>query len=388
MSKFYSTTVKKTPIWSVIIGLILAAGIIIGTIFGVNQSLEMKDKKTLTVSLNAYVYNTQLDEVKEDLMNELNAEYALEGTMSGDVSEIVFVFEKTAVLSSLKTKAAAYLDAKFANTTAKYSVSTSIEKATSTLAKNYILRAAIASVVFAVLALVYVSIRYKLAGGIVACLSVLLSILTTAAIIILTRVYVSPSTVYAVTATGLLSVVMTLFTLNNVRSAQKAEGVSDEEAVVSSVATKEVLTTALIVAVGVLVAGILGKTAGMAFAVPALIGVAVAMYVSLLFAPAIYLSMKTAFDGKPVKGGYIGAKRTSKKAKKVYAAEEAVEEAPVEEAVEETAEEVEEAPVEETVEEATEEVEEAPVEEVIEETAEEVVEEVATEEVAEEETEE
>ena len=72
------------------------------------------------------------------------------------------------------------------------------------------------------------------------------------------------------------------------------------------------------------------------------------------------------------------------------AAEEIAEEAPVEEATEETAEEaVEEAPVEEATEEATEEVaEEAPVEEATEEAAEEVVEEAPVEEATEEATEE
>ena len=389
MSKIFSKTVKKTTLWSVIIAIVLAAAIVVCALFGFNKNLAMKDNKSLTVSLNAYVYNTQLDSVKAELGEELGAEYALEGAMSGDVSEIVFVFEKDADVAALKTKAEAYLADKVANAEgwsgAKYNVSASTEVATAALAKGYILRAVIAGVVLAVLAFVYVSLRYKLSGGIAAGVSVLVGMLLTAAVIVLTRVYVTSSAAYAIAIAGLLTAAMTLFTFNNVRSAQKEEGVSTEEAVSSSVAVKEVLYTAAIVAVGMLLVGILGKTGGAWFAVSALIAVAVSAFVSLFFAPAVYLSVKTAADNKPAKEGYVGAKKTSTKEKKAYepkkeapAEEEteapAVEETPaVEEApVEETAEEapaVEETPVEETVEEAP--VEEAPATETVEETTEE-----------------
>ena len=101
MSKFFSKTVKKTAVWSVLMAFVIVAGIAICAVFGFNKDLAMKDKKTLTVSLNAYVYTTQLDTVKEELGDKLGAEYILEGEMSGDVSEIVFVFDKDAKLASL-----------------------------------------------------------------------------------------------------------------------------------------------------------------------------------------------------------------------------------------------------------------------------------------------
>ena len=394
MSKLFSKTVKKTTLWSVIIAIVLAAAIVVCALFGFNQTLAMKDKKALTVSLNAYVYNTQLDEIKGDLVDELNAEYTIEGAMSGDVSEVVFVFAEDADLATLKTKAESYLDSKLANTGANYSVSASVEEAAAVVAKNYVLRTAIAGVVLAVLAFVYVALRYNLASGIVAGVSVLLGMLLTASIIVLARVYVTEAVAYVISVAGLLTAAMTLFTLNNVRVAEK-EGTT-EEAVASSVAVKEVLYTAAVVAVGMVAVGILGKTAGIWFAVSALIAVVASAFVALFFAPAAYLSVKTVFDSKPAKGGYIGAKKTSTKVKKAPAVKEAVvapvEEAPakeVEAPVEEApAEEVEEAPVEEApakeVEEAP--VEEAPAEEVEEAPAEEV-EEAPVEEVAEEKTE-
>ena len=379
MSKLFSKTVKKTTLWSVIIAIVLAAAIVVCALFGFNQTLAMKDKKALTVTLNAYVYKTQLDEIKEDLVDELNSEYTIEGGMSGDVSEVVFVFDEDADLAALKTKAEAYLDTKLANTGANYSVSASVETMTAVFAKHYALRAAIAGAVLAVLAFAYVAVRYNLANGIAAGVSVLLGMLLTASIIVLTRVYVTESVAIVITLAGLLTAAMTLFTLNNVRSATK-EG-SSEETVVSSIAVKEVLYTAVVVAVGILAAGILGKSAGIWFAVSALIAVVASVFVSLFFAPAAYLSLKTAFDSKPAKGVYVGAKKTSTKVKKAPAAKEVevapVEEAPAEEVVEEAP--VEEAPAEEVVEEAP--VEETPAEEVVEEAP---VEEAPAEEVAEE----
>ena len=280
-------------------------------------------------------------------------------------------------------------------------MSASAEVATASLAEGYVLRAAIAGAVLAVLAFVYVAIRYNMSAGITAGVSALVGMLLSAAIIVLTRVYVTASAAYAIAMAGLMTVAMTLFTLNNVRSAKK-EGATTEEAVMQSVAAKEVLYTAIVVAVGMLLVGILGKTGGAWFAASALIAIAASVLVSLFFAPAVYLSLQTAADGKPAKEGYVGAKKTSTKEKKTYEAkkeevapvEEAVEEAPAEEEPAEEAEEapaeeepveeaVEEAPVEETVEEAP--VEEAPVEETVEEAP---VEEAPAEETVEEKTEE
>lgn len=327
MSNF-SKMVKKTALWSVIIAIVLAIGLLIGSLCGFNKPLEIKDKKTLTVSLDQYTYATCGDEIKEDLLDELGAEYAVEGIMSGDTNEILFVFDNDVKVRALEKVASDYLKATLEEG-ATYNVSSAVEEGTVTLAKAYTLRAVIACVVLAILAFVYVSIRYKLASGITAGVSVLLSMLLTMALVAITRVYVTASVVYVISIAGLLTAAMTLFTLNNVRSAQKAGNDVDEEVVASSVAVKEVLYTAVVVAAGMLLVGILGKEIGIWFAVSALLAVASATFVSLFFAPAVYLSVKTALDKKPVKGGYVGAKKTSKK------------ESTVEEAVEEAVEEIE-----------------------------------------------
>ena len=343
MSKIFSKTVKKTTLWSVVIAILLAAAIVVCAVFGFNKDVALKDQKTMTVSLNAYIYNTQLDEVKEDLQNKLDADYVLEGSMSGDVSELLFVFDGDKDLASLKAEVETYLADKKANAegwaNAKYSVSVSAEDATAVLAKHYVLRAAIAGAVLAVIAFAYVSIRYKLGGGIVAGVSALVAMLLTASIIVLTRVYVTSTAAYAIVIAGLLATAAVLFTLNKIRAAQKEEGESLEDTVVASIATKETLYVAAVVAAGILLVGVLGGAAALWFAVSALIAVVAAVAVALVFAPAVYLSVQSVFDSKPAKTGYKGAEKTSKKVKKTYAKEVKAVEAPVEEAVEEKTEE-------------------------------------------------
>ena len=363
MSKIFAKTVKKTTLWSVILAIVVAAAIVVCALFGFNKDLAMKDSKSLTVSLNAYVYNTKLEEVKEDLTDKLEPAYVFEGAMSGDVSEVVFVFKSDVDVAAKKADVESYLQGKVAEggawATAKYSVSVSAEKATAVIAEGYVLRAAIAGVVLAVLAFVYVSLRYKLGGGLVAGVSVLLSMLLTAALVVLTRVYVTGTAAYAITVAGLLTAAMILLTFNNIRDAKKDGQKTSDELVSSSVAVKENLYVAVLVAAGMILMAVLGGMPAVWFAASALLAICASLFMSLFFAPAMYLSVNTALENKPSKEGYVGAKKTSSKTKKAPA------EAPVEEATEET-----EAPAEEPVEEATEETE-APAEEPAEEATEE-----------------
>ncbi len=370
-SNMFSKTVKKTTLWAVIIAVILAAAIVVCALFGFNKDVTLKDAKTLTVSVNTYHYDTGKDEIKADCEKYFKADvkYVVEGKMSGDECEMIFVFDKDADLTTVASE----LQGHFANKIstdedwkgAFINVSASSDVAASVLAKNFVLRAAIAATVFAVLAIAYVAIRFKSFNvGLVVGVSILLSMLLTTALIILTRVYVTTTSASVIAVAGLFTAVMTLMTLGKIRTAQKEDsGKSNEEIVANNVAVKEILSMAGAVAIGMLLVGILGKTAAAWFAVSAILGIAAATFVSLFFAPAMYLCVKSAADKKPAKDAYVGAKKTSaKKQKKAVAApveetpvEETVEEAPVEETVEEA---VEETPVEETTEEAPVEAEE------------------------------
>lgn len=388
-------TGKKWTLWSIIIAVVLIAAVALGIVFGgFNGATSMEDSKTLTVTMNKLVYNTQLEKVEEICENEFGSlKYVAEkkGEMSGDDSEIVYVFDADADLAALEEA----LNAKFEAATnggeldgSFISVTTNEEAVVSTLAKDVVLRGVIALAVFAVLAFAYVSLRYKLDMGIVAAICVVLSGALTAAIAMIVRIPVTASLVYVICVSALMTAVTVLLTFNKIRANAKAEeAISAEELVSSSVASKEIcklvwLTGGAIVLVGVvsgvaslISAGVLSTTFW--FAVQAVVAVLVAWFMGVVYAPALYLPFKAAEDEKnegKTKTDYRGAKKTSAKVKKVFAPkasakkvelveEEVKEEATVEEVAEETVEEA----VEETVEEAVEETEDAPAEEVTEE---------------------
>lgn len=388
-------TGKKWTLWSIIIAVVVIAAVALGIVFGgFNGATSMEDSKTLTVTMNKLVYNTQLEKVEEICENEFGSlKYVAEkkGEMSGDDSEIVYVFDADADLAALEEA----LNAKFEAATnggeldgSFISVTTNEEAVVSTLAKDVVLRGVIALAVFAVLAFAYVSLRYKLDMGIVAAICVVLSGALTAAIAMIVRIPVTASLVYVICVSALMTAVTVLLTFNKIRANAKAEeAISAEELVSSSVASKEIcklvwLTGGAIVLVGVvsgvaslISAGVLSTTFW--FAVQAVVAVLVAWFMGVVYAPALYLPFKAAEDEKnegKTKTDYRGAKKTSAKVKKVFAPkasakkvelveEEVKEEATVEEVAEETVEEA----VEETVEEAVEETEDAPAEEVTEE---------------------
>ncbi|MBO5335410.1 MAG: hypothetical protein J6A87_05470, partial [Clostridia bacterium] len=166
--------------------------------------------------------------------------------------------------------------------------------------------------------------------------------------------------------------------------AEGASEMSAEEVIVAASAKKEVMSITLASCAALVVLALVATTNVKWFALAAIVGVIAAAIAGLKFVPALYVPMKEAADKKP-KEGYVGAKKTSTKEKKVFAKKEApvapvalvAPAAPVVEEPAAPAEEVEE--VEEVTEEAVEEtVEEPAVEEtaeVVEETVEETVEE-------------
>ena len=388
MSNILAKAVKNVKILSVIVAFVLAAAIAVGIVCGVsgfgvfNKDALLKDSKTLTVSVNQYMYQTRLDEVEDEceaVLGEYGISYEMKGTMSGDDSEIVYVFANDADLEKAKTA----LEAKFDDLMATKEwegtsiiVATNSEAALSVLAKDYILRGIIAGVVLSALVFAYVAIRHGLYMGIVATVSTALGTLLTTALFILTRIPVTASVIYVIAASALLTAVMTLITLNKIREkAQNAEGLSAEEVVTSALATKEIVLLTAVTGVALVIMGAVATAGVRWFAILSLVALLVAACIGLVYVPALYLPFKVAEDAKPVEGAYVGAAKTSMKVKKVFEKKKEVKAIPVKEVVEE-------APVEEVTEEEAEESVEAEetTEEVVEETVEEVTEEAPVEE--------
>ena len=378
-----NNTSKKATLFTVILTVILVAAIVIGAIFGFNPGKTVADDKTITVSVNKYTYNTELETIEAEcdkIFGSAKVSYQVKGEMSGDVSELVFVFDEDANVAELAQKLNAKFDeltkegAALAGSQIKAMANSNVT--TGFVAKGYVLRAAIATVVFAVLAFVYVAIRQKWSNGLAVALTVIFAATTTAALVLFARIPVTASTMYAVCLSSLFAMIAYVF--NNKKSIIYIFGG---------------------IAVAMLAVGISGIVAGVCanfwFSVCAILGLVVAAVISLYYAPAVTEALQPVVDAQEAakdKFAYKGAAKTSaKKAKKTAApvveektcaacekACEAKEEPAVEEPVEETVEEVAEEPaVEETVEEVA---EEPAVEETVEEVAEEPVVEETTEE--------
>ena len=398
MSKL-TNCVKKGTLWSVIVVIVIAVGLVLGAVCGFNTNETLKDSKTLTVTVNRFAYNTQLDEVEavcEDAIGDLKVLYEYKSEMSGDDCEIVYVFDKNADLTNVESN----LKKAFAEQTAEngslagafISVSAASEDVSTILAKAYVLRAVIAAVVIAVLAFAYVALRHSLGMGIVAAASALVGAGLTSAVLLITRIPVTSAVAYVVAVGAMMSLVVTVLTLNKAHANMKAEE-PIEETVVASTPVCTIASLAILVSAAMLLVGVFSWigagafTVATWFAIASILAMAIAAFVGIIYTPALYCVVKGCVDknlGSNV-SDYVGAKKTSTKVKKVFEKKQAVKE--------EKAEVVEETPccncnkdcekaeaVEAEVEEATEEVvEEEVAEEVVEETAEEVVEETAEE---------
>lgn len=357
MSKFFNKAVKKPGVISIVVAAILAAAIAVAVICGLtgngvfNESKLLEDCQTITVTVDQTTYLTKLDKVEEvceKAFGETKVSYTLKGEMSGADNELVYVFDKDEDLTEEKK---ALEDAFAALVNGEWdgsfiTVSANAEKTSAVLAKNYVLRGVIAGAVMMVVVFAYLSLRHNFGLGLLALRCMLVGTVLSAMLIALFRIPVTVSVSYVFAVAALLSALTTVFVLNKFRANKEDETFANEEVLLFTA-----LGGAALVVIGAV------ATAGVRwFALSALVALVVAAFIGLIYAPARCLEWKAAEEEKPVKGAYVGAKKTSTKEKK----------APVEEVKEEPV--AEEAPVEETAEEPVEEVvEETPAEETVEE---------------------
>lgn len=367
MSKFLKKAVKKSGLISIVVAAVLAVALIVAIICGAtgngvfNSSKLLEDCQTITVTVDQTTYATKLEDVEEiceDAFGDTKVSYTVKGKMSGADNELVYVFDKDEDLTEEKKALEDAFDAlvKGEWNGSFITVSANSEEVSSVLAKHYVLRGVIAGVVMLVLVFAYIALRYGFGLGLLALRSTLVGTVLTAMLIALFRIPVTVSVSYVFAAAVLLSALATVFVLNKFRADKETE----------DFANGEVLYFTAIGGAAIVVVGAIATGGVRWFALTALIALVVAAFIGLIYAPARCLEWKVIADKKPVKGAYVGAKKTSAKAKKTSVKEETMEEVPVEERAEEPVEETrEETPVEETVEETVEEVpvEETPAEE-------------------------
>lgn len=307
---------KNVTLLSVIMAIVVALSIVITAIFGVNYATSVSNQKTLTITINRYCYDNQLDEVKAVCKNDkefkkLSVKYTYNGEMSGDECELVYVFDETAKLDKVE----ASLQAAFANATqpngdlegAFIDVSTGSEVLQTNVPASYVGKAAIAVAVFAVLAFVYVALRYRLYMGLTVALAIVLSAVETAAVILLARIPVTASVLYVGVIASVLAAIFAVLTMNKIRS--NNEEISAEEKVYASVATKEIAVMTAALGASLVLVGAIATASVRWFAVCALVALLVSALIGLVFVPAAYLPMRKVEDKAAArnKSGYVGA---------------------------------------------------------------------------------
>ena len=380
-------TASKLLLWSILsVLIVIVAGIV--TIFtGISNHISTDSYKTMTISvqMNNADYETKREAIEticEDAIAAANVscKESFGANVSSQKHELVYVFDGQADIATLADNLQKAFDDKTEYQMNFIKVEVHTDAALEKLPNGYLLRGIIAGVVMAVIAFLYVSLRYKLWNGIVAFVAMGLSAALSCAVILLTRIPLTTTVLYPVEIGMLLTAILVVMMASKIRTAEQDKEetpVADVDALADTVCFKPgiVLCGALLVATIILaIVGAFVATNFVGFAAITAIAVLMSAFSAFIFAPALYLPIRAAFAKVAADRARYDYKKGAKKAKPAKKTEAPVEEAvaPVEEApVEEAAAPAEEAPVEEAaapaeeapVEEAAAPVEEAPVEE-------------------------
>ncbi len=314
MNKLVAKSTKKLGLVAIVMSAIVALAALFTIIFGVNTAATIGDNQTLTVKMSAFYYQSKLDDVKDVCENEfdnqgLNVLYSYDSLMNGDECEVMYVFDKDADISAAK----AALETTFA-TDAYDSAFISLEQGNevvqSAVPAVAIVRAAVAVLVFAILAFIYVAIRHGLLNGIVAGGAAFAATLVATAIVLLVRIPVTASVVYACALAALMTTSLVLFSLNKLRANESDASV--EEKVVASVAVNETLVFTAVLGGALVLVGAIATWPVRWFALCALVALLSAAAVALFAAPAlqfVLLDKKAKEEAGRTKSGYVGAKK-------------------------------------------------------------------------------
>lgn len=310
-------TVGKWILWTIISAVLIVVGVVVAFVFGFNTDIDLKSAKTVTVE---YSYVAQTD----DLESVCESSFAtskvspLKNVVTSE--EIVYYFDVntnlTTAITQLNTDIANAMNAGGALEDASLiQVRTNTENFQKGLSEGYILRAAIAVAVFAVLAFAYVALRYKLSMGITMAAAIVAAGGLTVALVAVTRIPVAASFAYAVVFAVLVAVVMTLASFNRFRdnAKDKDKELTTSQKVVAAVDTKSVLTVAVALTIVLGVLGGLVETARW-FALSAFVGIVAATFAAWIFAPALLALLDNA-----IKSGDKPLFKAKKKAKEEVA---------------------------------------------------------------------
>ena len=337
--------VKLLPIFVAISAVIIIAGVILFALLGFNYSAERPEKKTFEVeygvgviaddakidALNTYCEDafkengiSVIDAQKTESVNPSNGSVTSGGkliyTFSANVSDEALEAAKTAVEEKV--------DAAIADETLPETAQVYVSHHASYDLKftEAAWRGAVAVAVGAIVALVYVGIRFGVGSALTGLTLCVHDVVFSLALLSIARIplyFFAPIVIGGVAA--FMSLLLWLIQCFKMRENFKDPSyatLSAEEAVTESkkTAKKTILVTAGALGIGLAVFGIalaIGGAALGAILLPivCIIPVGVSLYSSLLFGPALHVHVKAAFDKFKVKHKRYVGKAKAEKAK-------------------------------------------------------------------------
>lgn len=320
---------KLLPVWCAISAVIVIAGIIVFALLGFNQ--VSSEYKTVEVTYNAVVTTNEKEEdlqtVCESAFNQNGLSYSdkkiadsLSSSYLSKTGEMVltYTFSGNASDDALQAAVTA-IKAQLSQNELYSDVAVSNHSAENIGFYEAVWRGAIAIAVGAVVALVYIGIRFGVGSaltGLVACVH---DVLLTLAILALVRLplYAYTPLLFAAIA-ALLSLLFWMLQCMKRRENFKDPAyvaLSAEEAVAESYRTsyKTGLIATGVLAVVLVALGAIASAGVRLFMLPALIPVAVCAYSSLVFATSLFVPVKAKFDKiKSKHKRYEGKKKAEK----------------------------------------------------------------------------
>ena len=316
MNKLLTKTTKKLTLLCLVMVVIVALATVFTAIFGVNTATRMNDQTTVTVKMSAFYYRDDskreaVEKVCEDAFKDLDVKYVYESQMTGDDCELMYVFDKDANVETAKAALkTAFADAAYDG--AFITVESAKEAVQTVVAPATIVRAAVAVVAFAVLAFVYTWIRRGLWNAITTAAGIAVTAIMTVALILLVRIPVTATVLYACAVAPLFAAVFAILGVNNLVADESADSV--EEKIVKAVAVKETLATVAVLGGALVLVGAIATWAVRWFALCSLIGLLVSAAVVLFVVPALQLPLldkQAKLAAERNKSGYVGAKKAN-----------------------------------------------------------------------------
>lgn len=335
MSKnFTAKTSPKWILWSIITAVIVIAGIIVMVFATPNNAAHTKpgDSLIVNVSMSSTFYEDEksnIQTITETAIKDagLKAIHSYEGEKSLQAHELVYTFDlNTGKLAEVKNALQKQLDDEYPtyNVTVMVSRSFVLEKLPGGYVQ-FLLRNVAAGLLMAVLASVYVCLRYKPWNGIVTFVSAGATGALTAALAILTRAVVTTSVMYAVLLSVLLSLGLSVLIAAKSKKAEKENGaLTDPEALSEAIPVCDVLKICGGLAAAMIVLCVVGlfTAANFAwFALVSIFGVIAAAYAALVLGPSVYLLLRKAFAKMEAERSRYDYKK-GKKSKKAEKADE------------------------------------------------------------------